>query len=118
MKYEYTFREVNLRNNTKCLVIDLPKEIYPVAVFLYSEMHNFGDFFFEAVDSVLTGKKKYRGAAGNCCELEIRKDKTKVTFLYGVHGEEVCEIETTELKELMLIWFEEEQKFKLKYGYK
>ncbi len=118
MKYEYTFREVDLADNTKYLVIDLPKGMYPVEVFLFSEVHTFGDYFFEAVNSVLTGKENYREAAGNCCVLEIKKDKTKITFLYGINGEEVCEIETEELKELMLIWFEEEQKFKLKYGYK
>lgn len=118
MKYEYTFREVNLRNNTKCLAIDLPKEITVVIDFLLSDVSYIDTFFLKSIDSVLSGKKKLLQVSGNACVLVIKKDWTTVSCEFANFGEgDSCEIETDELRELILIWQEEQRKFRLKYGY-
>lgn len=110
MIYEYHPKEGELLDNYKFSTIESPEEIEAISIFLGSEMQNFGDWFLEEVESVLSGKERHRRVSGNCCVLDIKKRKTKVTYLYANDGndEESCKIETVGLKELMLLWLEEE----------
>lgn len=114
MKYAYKLREVG--NDTKCLVMDLPKEIGVVTDFLFSDVQgSSGEFFLNEIDPVLSGKEKRRIVSGNVCVLEIRKRKTKIDCEFANFGKGAsCKIETKELKELLLLWVEKNREFKQK----
>lgn len=112
MKYEYTFRELDLGNSIKSLLINLPEEINVVMDFLTSDVSCINTFFLESIDLVLSGSEKTRTVSGNACVLEIGKDRTTVSCEFANFGEgDSCEIETDELRELILIWQEALRKF-------
>lgn len=54
MKYEYTFRKLDLGNNIKDLLINLPEEINVVENFLMSDVSCINTFFLESIDLVLS----------------------------------------------------------------
>lgn len=117
MKYEYSFKELEYADGGKFLKIQLPQELDLVTVFLCTE---YVVPFLEEIGLVLFGEKEYSAVAENATELHIKKDITKLInyfyiadFDHANDGEEAsCEIETQELKELILIWLEENKKFK------
>lgn len=107
MKYSYGFRFIELANGSKVLTIDLPKEIELVAAFL-SEIGRNKDWYIEGIDDVLSGREEFQERDGNFYGIQIRKDYTRLSDVFG-QGEK-CKIETAELKELIEIWAEENNK--------
>lgn len=107
MKYKYKIRFIELVNGSKVLTIDLPKEIELVAAFL-PETSRIEEWYLNYINDVLSEREEYQTRDGEFYRLEIRKDLTR---LYDVFGEgEECKIETSELKELIEIWAEENKK--------
>ena len=114
MKYDYQFRTIDFGQFGKDLIIDLPKEIELVTTFLGSDVQGGdGRSFLNVIDKVLNGQEEYQEFGGNICVLQISPDKTKVLDSLADDGiGNYCEIETNELKELILLWVQEQGKFK------
>ena len=120
MKYDYKFRIIDLGQSKKDLVIVLPKEIEVVASFLNTEVQGSysEDWYLEAIDRVLSGDEEYWRVSGDLCILEISRDSTKVIDScanYGVGN--CCEIETDELKALIILWAKELKSFMMQHRY-
>lgn len=115
MKYKYWFEENDFGNSRKILIIRLPEEMLPVQIFLCSDIQGregSGKWALEYIDKVLNGKSEYEDFTGNACYVEVRKDKTKIEYMFTNNDtEESCEIETSELKELVEIWLKERESF-------
>ncbi|MGE6617516.1 hypothetical protein [Bacillus mycoides] len=101
MKYSYKF----CKGPFDILLISLPEEISLVGEFLQSDVHT--KTWIEELDKVLNAKVDFLEFGGNSCDLEIRPDYTKITHRYVEDEEYTCEIETIELKNLMLVWLTE-----------
>jgi len=112
MKYDYQFRTIDFGQFGKDLIIVLPKEIEIVTTFLNSDIQSDGRSFLNVIDKVLSGQEEYQEFGGNVCILQISREKTKV--LDGLADDGIgncCEIETNELKELILLWLKEQENF-------
>jgi len=117
LKYSYQFRTVTVTQFRKVLIIDLPEEIELVATFLNSDVQNDGHWFLDAIDKVLSGQADYQEFGGNVCIIKVTPKMTKVIDSLADDGiGNYCEIETEELKELILIWLKEQAIFKLQHG--
>lgn len=113
MKYNYQFRTIDFGQFGKDLIIDLPKEIELVSTFLGSDVQSDGRWFLDVIDKVLSGQEEYQEFGGNVCVLQIFRNKTKVLDSLADDGiGSCCEIETNELKELIILWLTEQKKFK------
>jgi len=111
LKYNYSFKIVNINENHNILTIDLPKEIRIVSTFLQSDVQSDGYWFLEVIDKVLRGKEIYQEFGGNICILQIKPDITIILDSLADDGiGNSCEIETIELKELIEIWEKEVKK--------
>jgi hypothetical protein len=108
MNYKYEFSFIEMSNGSKVLTINLPKEIELVSAFL-SGINRNEEWYIEGIMSVLSGSEEYIERDGEFYGLEIKKDFTRVHDVFGM-GEE-CIIETSELKELIKIWAEENKKY-------
>lgn len=113
MKYKYRFEELKFEDGRKNLVIILEKPVELVATFLMSDIQGADpSYVFEAIDSVLNEKTTYEEIAGNICVVEIHKDMTQIyNNLLDDEMEDVCEIETEELRKLVEIWSVELRRF-------
>lgn len=113
MKYKYKFDEIKFEGGQKSLVIILEKPVELVATFLMSDIQGSDPtYVFEAIDSVLDGENAYQELMGNICAVEIHEDMTQIyNNLLDDPMEEVCEIETEELRKLVKIWCTELKKF-------
>lgn len=105
MKYTYRIYEGPL--NT--LMIELPEKISLVADLLEDDIHS--NHGIQYLDKVLNGELDFLEINGNSCNLEIRADYTKITNRYVDDEENTCEIETIELKNLMLVWLVEYENY-------
>jgi hypothetical protein len=91
-------------------VMRLPAEIDPVSTFLFSDVQlsrSSGEYYLSAIDRVLSGDVPFWEVMGNACDIEVKKDFTQVTDRY--ESDEVnnpCTIETSELRELIVIWMD------------
>lgn len=114
MKYPYRL-EVKEMFNTRRLFIVLPEEVKLVELFLWLEiksMEGDGEFFLEEIDRVLAGEDEKQIVHGDVVALEILKDKTYVVDMLADDGlGDACYIETEELKNLILVWLDELEKF-------
>jgi len=115
MKYTYSFEEILIGNTHKTIAIKLPEEIALVEIFLGSDIQGreaSGKWVLEYIDKVLNGESEYEDFTGNACYVEVRKDKTKIEYMFtNNETEESCEIETSELRELIEIWLTEREAF-------
>lgn len=112
MKYKYWFEKMLLNNFQTRLIIRLSEELIPVQIFLCSDIQREGIFQLELINKVLRGQSEYEDFTGNACYVEVRKDKTKIEYMFtNKEAEDSCEIETSELKELIELWIKEQQVF-------
>jgi len=112
MKYNYWFEVMNLANSQKSLIMRFPEGMLPVQIFLGSDIQGHGVWELEYIDKVLSGESEYEEFTGNACYVEVRKDKTRVEYMFtNNETEEFCEIETSELRELIEIWLKEVKEF-------
>lgn len=112
MKYSY---KKDLINGTNEPIIRLQKGIEAVSGFLNVELNDkdIVDWYLEAIDKVLEGNSKFEERCGNICGLKIKKDVTHVFEHLADDGlGSNCYIETEELKNLILIWSKELEKFR------
>ncbi|WP_243765216.1 hypothetical protein [Bacillus arachidis] len=91
------------------LMIELPEKISLVADLLEDDIHS--NHGIQYLDKVLNGELDFLEINGNSCNLEIRADYTKITNRYVDDEENTCEIETIELKSLMLVWLAEYENY-------
>ncbi|WP_410985387.1 hypothetical protein [Bacillus cereus] len=105
MKYTYRIYEGPL--NT--LMIELPEKISLVADLLEDDIHS--NHGIQYLDKVLNGELDFLEISGNSCNLEIKADYTKILHRFYEDGENTCEIETIELKNLMLVWLAEYENY-------
>lgn len=112
MKYKFWFEEMNFPNCQKSLIIRLSEEMLPVQIFLCSDVQGHGVWELETIDKVLSGQSEYENFTGNACYVEVRQDKTKIEYMFTNNDkEESCEIETSELRELIEVWLKEREAF-------
>lgn len=94
----------------------LPEGYELVEIFLSSEVQDrkwSGSFFLDAIEKVLSGQESAYSIGGNVIGLRIWPDRTEVVDTLSDEEEEpMCEIETLELKQLLLAWLVELEKFK------
>ncbi|MEY8348280.1 hypothetical protein AALF16_08215 [Bacillus cereus] len=90
-------------------MIELPEKISLVADLLEDDIHS--NHGIQYLDKVLNGELDFLEINGNSCNLEIRADYTKITNRYVDDEENTCEIETIELKNLMLVWLVEYENY-------
>ncbi|GHO72403.1 hypothetical protein KSD_01740 [Ktedonobacter sp. SOSP1-85] len=105
MKYEYHFESTP----NGSLVMQLPAEISLVTTFLFSDVQwSNGEHYLSRIDPVLEGKIPEWTETGNVCELEIRPDFTTILDILAEDDdpESECVIETSELRELIVIWMD------------
>ncbi|MGE7857385.1 MULTISPECIES: hypothetical protein [Bacillus] len=101
MKYTYEF----FKGPFNVLMIKLPKEIELVSELLENDVH--GKEWVEELDKVLNKEINCANFRGNSCDLDVKPDFTKIIHRYVEDEEYTCEIETIELKNLMLVWLTE-----------
>ncbi|MFL0252542.1 hypothetical protein ACJDT4_19190 [Clostridium neuense] len=114
MKYNFRFEELNYKDGDKDIIIIMEDKIQLVSSFLMSDIQGSDpQYVFEAIDKVLNGESDYEELNGNVCGVEIHKDKTQIYDNLAEDGMgNWCEIETTELRELVEIWCEKLKQFK------
>ncbi|EJQ50050.1 hypothetical protein IEI_03002 [Bacillus wiedmannii] len=101
MKYNYEF----IVGPYDTLLIKLPSEISIVADFLASDIQGgTAEPWITEIDQVLNGKEESSKFGGNACDLEIKPDFTHISNRYIEDEDYSCTIETSELRELILIW--------------
>ena len=115
----YHFREVVFKNEPterKALVIEFddPK-MGIVGEFLMTDSSLLNYSVLDDLDKVLSGERDYIESSGNRCALEIKKDKTLMTDLFeglfdGFDTFPMYEINTQELKDLIVMWKEKVEK--------
>jgi hypothetical protein len=102
----YKFREIELANSQKKLLIDFDddsKEL--LSTFLESEVTTFHELIIQYLDKVLENDSESEEFNGNVCGIEIGKETTKIYDNLADDGEgHWCEIETKELRGLVDIW--------------
>lgn len=116
----YQIREVTLTNELhekKRLVIecDDPKMAI-VGEFLMADSQLIGSVVLKEIEKILADEVDHIESNGNRCSLEIRKDKTLISDLFegmfdGFDTYPSCEINTKELKGLILMWHEKLAQF-------
>ena len=110
-KRTYEKRNGKIRNH---IVVDFVRDEEGVlAAFLSSETHNFASHIVEALDDVLSGRKKEIYFSGNMVACEGNAEEVEVYYNYMEEelGPSVF-MPTAKLKELVDEWIEMEDKFK------
>ncbi|HFK1548819.1 hypothetical protein KQI67_15195 [Bacillus albus] len=109
MKYTYEF----FQGPFNLLMIKLPENISLVGEFLENDIQNSdGVFWLSRINKVLSDEIDSLKLCGNSCDLEIRNDFTNITHRYIEDENISCNIETDELKNLILVWVKEIEKHK------
>ena len=111
MKYQYGFNIITLKNGSKVLNIKIQEDsISMVAHFLEDDIQGRDvQYVLDVIDDVLEGRSEHELMVGNLCETNIYKDKTTIENLFNEN--EYSEIETTELREFVVLWGEETKRF-------
>ncbi|WP_245831719.1 hypothetical protein [Oceanobacillus senegalensis] len=116
----YKFDEMVFKSGNKSLIIKMEDpDKYLVATFLMSDIQG-GDpsYAINEMDEVIKGKKEYGELHGNVCGLEIQKEKTRVYDNVADDGiGDWCEIDTQELRDLIIIWSNKLKEFRQKHPY-
>lgn len=109
MKYNFGFDLTPLGS----VRIILPPELSVVATFLEDDVQgDDGAFWVSRINQVFAQDLDCVELGGNSCNLEVRKDITRVTNEYLEGEQNECLIETIELRNLIEAWVEERTKYK------
>ena len=110
MQYQYKFGSIEMENGSKLLVMRVDRSIEMVSSFLFSDIQGRDvQYVLDVIDDVLEGRSEHELMVGNLCETNIYKDKTTIKNLFNEN--EYSEIETTELREFVVLWGEETKRF-------
>lgn len=115
MSYKYRFEEFLYDDGDSDLVIIMDNKKYQIiSQFLMSDVQKSNyDYFLNGLDKVLEGKSNYEELNGNVCGLEVDNYSTKIYDNLAEDGMgNWCEIETIELKNLILVWINALENFK------
>lgn len=113
MKVEYT-TEILKVGEDSVLVPKFTNEFELLGTFLYSDIQGEGKWFLNAIDKVINGDSDFEEISGNICNLEIRRDFTKVSdFLSNNTEDTECTIRTVQLKTLINSWISDMELFRL-----
>jgi len=115
----YKIREVTLKNGPKernVLVIDFDDpDMQIVGEFLMADASMLQGKILQEIDFVLNNGKSIT-SNGNRCSLDVRPDTTIISDLFsgmtGVDAYPAYEIETEKLRDLIVMWLTEIDKFK------
>lgn len=116
----YYFREVTLKNGSsekRRLIIEFDEpDMKIVAEFLMADAPLLYGKILHEIDQVLTGEKREITSNGNRCALTIRSSTTIISdLLAGMDNVDVYpayEIDTIELRELIVTWFKKLEEFR------
>ena len=99
--------------------MDLLPKIELITTFLFADIQgDDGEQALDEIDKVLSGQEAYREIGGNVCALEISRNTTKVLDSLADDGiGNCCEIETDELKALIILWVKELRDFRMQHKY-
>ncbi|MCM3196506.1 hypothetical protein ABIC37_005815 [Priestia megaterium] len=102
MKYNVRIYE----DSQGMLMINVPDEIFLVIDLLLSDVQEDGSkLWLDLIDKVLSEQSSYEELTGNACTIEIKYDVTKIVNEYAEEDQKAsCLIETTELKQILLMW--------------
>jgi antitoxin len=97
------------------IIMNFGSEFDLLSVFLYSAVYDekIKDWFISAIDKVLSGESKSETRDGEIYGIIIGPEFTEVYDTF--EPEEKCQIETTELRELITIWIDELTKFRAQH---
>ncbi|EJR54237.1 hypothetical protein IIO_05847 [Bacillus cereus VD115] len=110
MKYIY---KVTKNEDLDPLKIELPKEIEIVATFLENDIQGIPvKWWLQKNDEVLNNLKECNEFQGTLCAIQVKKDETILVDLYSIHDPSICKIETTELRNLIEVWGQEQKMYK------
>jgi len=111
--YSFKFREVELSNGKRRLLIDFEDEkLELLSVFLTTEVLTFSENILYCLEQVLDGRFDSEEFNGNACGLEIAKDRTIILDnLAGDGMGKWCDIDTNELKKLVILWLNKNQEY-------
>ncbi|URZ04279.1 hypothetical protein [Clostridium felsineum] len=113
MNINYRVREIFFNGHKDDIVFEFKEGYELISTFLSADAEVDPESYIEALDSVLNEESEYEELNGNVCGILIHKDKTKVIDCLAEDGMgNWCEIETTELRELIYIWCDEVKRFK------
>ncbi|WP_283750963.1 hypothetical protein [Bacillus cereus] len=95
------------------LKIELSKELEIVATFLENDIQGIPvKWWLQKIDEVLNNLKEYNEFQGTLCAIQVKKDETILVDLYSIHNPNICKIETTELRNLIEVWGQEQKMYK------
>ena len=108
MKYKYKVRYINGNNIRIIPYIDIEDPtVEDVGDFLFSDVDGDEDEYIEAIDKVVAGEIKPEILCGNMYMLSIFPEYCEIRNQYAEEMGEpdrVCRIETSELREFILLW--------------
>ncbi|MCX7996712.1 MAG: hypothetical protein N2691_03045 [Patescibacteria group bacterium] len=110
MKYHYSFTTYGPTNRPKSLGILLEDRIKNISGLFYEIRSEYLKIWYlEGIDAVLSGKSEEEVREGEGYGVRIRKD---TSYVYFIFDESInCTIETSELRELIEIWWKEYVEF-------
>jgi hypothetical protein len=103
MKYKYKVKSDKERGHV-WIELEEPKVALATAILGEINHEDLKRWYAEGIDMVLNSKSEYEERDGEGYGLRIRKDYTEVYFIYDENQK--CKIETSELRELIEIYWE------------
>lgn len=109
---EYQIVKYKLRNGFEDISIIFSEKKYQLlSTFIGSDVSAFEEWTKEAFDKVLSGVSLHEEINGNICGAEIGPLTTKVYNLL-IEDEEMCEVETEELRQIIEDWGKEKRRLR------
>lgn len=106
MKYDYKFDYITFKSGRRKKIIIVDPKIRLVSEFLMNDIQGSDPgYVYNAIDRVIEGKSDFEELDGNMCGVEISKEFTKIHDNLS-DDEEVCRIETRELRDFVKLWEE------------
>ena len=112
MAIQFSKRIIQSNGQDEIIVFDFEPELELLGTLLYVEVDPFQSSILAAIDNVLTGTRDKAEFTGNVCSLDISLVTTRVYDNLAENGRgKWCEVDTKELKELILTWLLAQQGF-------
>ena len=112
MAIQFSKRVIQYNGENEGIVFDFEKKLELLGTLLYVEVNSFQSSILSAINSVLTGRHDKAEFTGNVCNLEIGQTTTRVYDNLAEDGRgNWCEVDTEELRELVVTWLQAQQEF-------
>lgn len=109
---EYKLRELELKDHSKILLIDLPEPYKNFSSLLEDDVRSYDNWLIQQIEDVISGKSPEEEIAGNSGTLVI---KPNICIFYAVFDEDDsqgCIMKTMDLYEIVKIWKKSLQLYK------